>query len=170
LTTSAADLLRPITSGELRAWQGLPSDLSLADLKSAFTRDSDWSGSEQLGRRHREASYAWVDIPGLDGKLRVWCDGDRVILLDLPCSGLTIRSNELTELFAETPALLDTWQGTLPMAESELVFPKHGIAVFINRETDSIWQLALFPPATLETYEDDLRINMKTRRHQQLRR
>jgi hypothetical protein len=56
------------------------------------------------------------------------------------------------------------------MPESELVFPDHGLAAFISRETESIWHLPLFPPLTLEVYEDDLRIDMKTRQHQPLQR
>lgn len=167
---SAADILRPIIVGDLRGWRGLPADLSLAQLTKAFSRDSDWSGSAQLGRRHREAGYLWVDIPEPNAKLRVWFDGERIILLDLACSWIRVTPHQLTSLLAEPPAFLDTWQGTLPMPKSELVFPEHGLSAFINRATNSIWHLALFPPVTLETYKDDLRINMETRRHQPRRR
>jgi hypothetical protein len=72
VSKSAAEILGPITAGDLRGWHGLPADLSLARITATFPRDSDWSGVGQLGRRHREASYLWVDIPGPDGKLRVW--------------------------------------------------------------------------------------------------
>jgi hypothetical protein len=163
---SAADLLRPITDEDLRGWQGLPSDLAVAHLTSVFPRDSDWTGAAQLGRRHREASYLWVDIPGPDGKLRIWFVDDRVIMLDLACSGIKVHTSQLAGLFSEVPAALDTWQGTLAMPESELVFPAHGLAAFINRETDVIWHLALFTAVSLETYENDLRLSMKRRRFQ----
>jgi hypothetical protein len=163
---SAADLLRPITDGDLRGWQGLPPDLSLTQLTAAFPRDSDWSGTAQLGRSHREASYLWVDIPGADGKLRVWFVDERVIMLDRACAGLGVHAHQLVDLLAETPAALDTWQGTLSMSESELVFPAHGLAAFISRETDTIWHLALFAPLALETYQNDLRISLKRRRFQ----
>lgn len=143
---------------------GLPAGLLVAQVAKVFPRDSDWSGTALLGRRYREANYLWVDIPGPEGKLRVWFDGERVILLDLACSHLKVRPDQLAGLFNEMPASLDTWRGTLPMPESELVFTAHGLAAFISRETDSIWHLALFPPLTLEAYQDDLRIDMKTRR------
>jgi hypothetical protein len=72
----------------------------------------------------------------------------------------------LAGLLAEVPTSLDAWLGTLPMPESELVFPRHGLAAFVNRETQSIWHLALFPPQTLDEYVDNLRIDMRVRRHQ----
>jgi hypothetical protein len=162
----SAELLRLVCAGDLRGWQGL-SDLSLAELTSAFPRDSDWSSTAQLGRRHREANYLWVLVPGSDQKLRIWLEMDRVILLDLACSG-TLRTlpDHLAGLLAEVPTSLDAWLGTLPVPESELVFPRHGLAAFVNRETQSIWHLALFPPQTLDEYVDNLRIDMRVRRHQ----
>jgi hypothetical protein len=169
MTDSAADILRPITTGDLRGWRGLPGDLSLARLLSAFPRDSGWSGAAQLGTLHREASYLWVDIPGPERKMRVWFDDERVLLLDVACSWLQVRPDQLTGLFAEPPVALDTWQGTLPMPGSELVFPGHGIAAFVNREMATIWHLALFRPVALEVYEDKLRIDMQARRHPPLR-
>jgi hypothetical protein len=170
MTTSAVDLLNPIVSGDLRNWRGLPSGLTIAGLTSAFPRDSDWAGTEQLGGLHRETHYLWVHFPAADGKLRSWFDSERVIQLDLAYSGVQTSRNELAELLDETPVALDTWQGTLHMPESELVFATHGLAAFLNRETGLIWHLALFAPVSLEEYVDDLRIDMQTRRHQPLRR
>jgi hypothetical protein len=162
----SAELLRLVCTGDLHGWQGL-SDLSLAEFTSAFPRDSDWSSTAQLGRRHREANYLWALVPGLDEKLRVWFEMDRVILLDLACSG-TFRSrpDHLAGLLIEVPTALDAWRGTLPMPESELVFPQHGLAAFVNRETQSIWHLALFLPQTLDEYVDNLRVDMRVRRRQ----
>jgi hypothetical protein len=171
---SVAAILRPVTDGDLRGWRGLPSDLTLAEVTADFPRDSDWAGSAQLGRCHREAGYLWVDMPDHE-KLRVWFDSERVVLLDLACSRLRVQPGLLAGLFEaglfeESPASLDTWQGTLPMPQSELVFPAHGLAAFVNHETKAIWHMALFPPVTLDAYMDDLRIDMQTRRHQPLRR
>lgn len=161
-----AELLRLICAGDLRGWQGL-SALSVPDLTSAFPRDSDWSGTAQLGRCQREANYLWAVVPGADQKLRVWFEMDSVILLDLTCSGtLRTRPDHLAGLLAEVPIALDTWLGTLPMPESELVFPQHGLAAFVNRETQSIWHLALFRAQTLDEYVANLRIDMRVRRHQ----
>jgi hypothetical protein len=95
----------------------------------------------------------------------VWFEGERLILLDLACSGIRAQPRQLAELFG-MPAALDTWRGTLPMPDSELVFAEHGLAAFISRETESIWHLALFAPQPLQSYVDDLRIAMETRRHQ----
>lgn len=170
LKVSLGDLLRPITAGDLHGWRGLPSDLKLPQLTADFPPDSDWHGAAQLGRSHREASYLWVNLPGPDSKLRVWFDGERVILLDLECSGIRAQPDQLTSLFAEKPELLDTWRGVLPMQKSEMVFAKHGLAAFVNHDTKSIWHLALFAPITLTTYLDDLRIDMQTRRRQMPKR
>ena len=158
-------LLRLISAGELRGWEGL-SDLSLADLTSAFPRDSDWSGTAHLGRRQRETHYLWSLVPGSDQKLRVWFEIDRVILIDLACPGtIRTRPDDLAGLLAEVPTALDTWLGTLPMPQSQLVFPRKGLAAFVNRETQSIWHLALLRPQTLDEYVDNLQIDMRVRRH-----
>jgi hypothetical protein len=170
MTGPIGDLLCPITRGDLRGWQGLAPDLTLAGLTSAFPPDSDWSGSAQLGRHHRQASYRWIRVPGTGTTCRAWFVGERVILLDIANPSVTVHLDELTDIFGEPEASLDTWQGTLPMPAAELVFPSHGIAVFVNRDTETIWHLALFPPLTLESYEDDLRIGLQTRRHQPRRR
>jgi hypothetical protein len=166
MTGSVGDLLRPITCGDLRGWQGLPSDLTLSELTSALPPDSKWSGRAQLGKRHVQASYQWVRVPGSDTRFRAWFDAERVLLLDVASPPIAVRPNQLADVIGEEPASLDTWQGTLPMPASELVFPVHGIAVFVNRETEAVWHVALFPPLTLQSYTDDLRIDMQTHRHQ----
>ena len=163
----AADLLRLVRDGDLGGWQGLPSNLSLAELTSTFRRDSDWSGTAQLGRGHWKTNYLWALVPGSNQKLRAWFDTNPVVLVDFACAGtVDTRPDDLAAIFAEEPTSLDAWLGTLPMPESELVFPRHGLAAFVNRETQSIWHLALFPPQTLREYVDNLRIDMRIRRHQ----
>jgi len=158
------DLLRPITRGDLRGWHGLPPDLAVPQLTSAFPPDSDWSGSAHLGRNHREASYRWIRFPGAGGQCRAWFTGEWVILLDIANPPVTVRPDQLIEIFGEPDASLDAWQATLPMPAAELVYPGLGLAVFVNHDTRTIWHLALFPPVTLDTYQDDLRIDLQTHR------
>jgi hypothetical protein len=167
MTGPVGDLLDPVARGDLRGWPGLPGGLTLAELTSAYPADSDWAGSAQLGRRHRQASYRWVRFSGQQVLCRAWSDGEQVILLDLADPPVTAGPAELAGLVGEPGTALDTWQGTLPMPESELVFPCHGLAVFVNRDTGAAWHLALFSPTTLPGYEDDLRIDLRARRHQQ---
>lgn len=154
-------LLRAIRSGELAGWKGL-ADLSVAELTATFPRDSDWSGTAKLGRRRRETDYLWARMPDCERTIRVWFEGDRVLLVDFECSW-TFKAGPA----GEEPVLLDTWLGTLPMPKSERVFPRHGLAAFVNGETGKLWHLALFPPQTLESYVDHLRIDMQRRRHQE---
>lgn len=158
-----------LAGGDLMGWRGLPADLTLAEVVSFFPRDSDWSGTAQLGRRHHETAYLWVNIPSFDGKLRVWFEGERVVLLDLECSTPQLRFDQLKNVFTGSPAYLDTWAGTVPMLRSELVFSRQGIAAFTNSESNSIWHLAFFPSVSLDTYVNDLRIDMKVSRHQRRR-
>jgi hypothetical protein len=160
-----AKLLAPITRGDLRGWHGLEPDLTVPQLTSAFPPDSDWSGSAQLGRQHREANYRWIRFPGADAQCRAWSIGERVVLLDIANPSVAIHPDQLSEIFGEPETSLDTWQGTLPMPASELVYASLGIAVFVNRDTRAIWHLALFPPVTLNMYQDVLRIDLRTRRH-----
>lgn len=164
---AAADLLRLVRDGELGGWRGLPATLTLAELTSTFPRDSDWSGTAQLGGRHRQTTWLWAVAPGTGQQLRVWFDADRVVLVDFACAGtVSNRPDDLAALLGEAPAALDTWLGTLPLPESELVFARHGLAAFVNRETQSIWHLALFCPQSLHDYTDNFRIDMQVRRHQ----
>lgn len=167
MTDVAADLLRLVRYGDLSGWHGLTSCLLVTELTSTFRRESDWSGTAQLGRRHRETNYLWALVPDSNQSLRVWFETDRVILVDFAgAATVPIRPGDLAGIFAEAPTALDTWLGTLPMPKSEFVFPRHGLAVFVNRETQSIWHLALFPTLTLGEYIDNLRIDMQVRRHQ----
>jgi hypothetical protein len=162
----SVESLRRVCAGNLHDWQGL-SGCTLTELSDAFPRDSDWSGRAQLGRNYKETNYLWAIMPGTDERLRVWFESDRVILVDMECSGFPdIDPARLVGQFAEVPTALDTWLGTLPMPESELVFPRHGLAAFVNRETQSIWHLALFAPQSLGDYVDNLRIDTRVRRHQ----
>jgi hypothetical protein len=170
MTSSVIELLRPILMGDLRGWQGLPSHFSLADLTSEFPRNSDWFGEAQLGCLHHPTRFLWANSPATEapdesGQLRVWFEQDDVRLIDLDSSGLPPRADQLQHIFAEPTTALDTWQGTLPMPHSELVFAAHGLAAFINRDTNAIWHLALFTPAPLQIYLDTLRIDMRARRH-----
>lgn len=161
----ASGLLSPVTRGDLNGWQGLPGDLPLDELTAVFPRDSDWAGSAQLGRLHREASFVWVDVPGAVGKMRVWFDGDRrVLLIDLDADGLRVPVSRLGPLLGEAPVALDTWRGTLPLPMSELVFAAHGLAAFAHRDKGTLWHLALFAPTTLEGYLDGLRLDLRVRR------
>ncbi|HEY1294105.1 MAG TPA: hypothetical protein VGJ60_13595 [Chloroflexota bacterium] len=155
--------LSPILGGDLLGWRGLPADLPLDELTAVFPRNSDWSGSAQLGRQHRPATYVWLDLPADDRNLRVWLDDKYVIMLDLTYAGAR-HAHELPLLFDEQPVTLDTWQETVPLAASELVFVAHGLAAFIDRETDSIWHLAAYTPTTIAIYLDDLRLDFRTRR------
>jgi len=164
MAESIEGLFDPITSGDLRGWHGLPRDLSLPRLTSAFPADSDWSGSARLGSNRREANYRWIRFPGAGGQCRAWFTGEWIILLDIANPPVTVRPDQLTEIFGEPDASLDAWQATLPMSGAELVYPGLGLAVFVNRDTQAIWHLALFPPVTLDTYQDDLRIALQTRR------
>jgi hypothetical protein len=165
LTGSAVEILSPIATGDLHCWRGLPAHLNLAGVTAAFPRDSDWSGAGQLGRRHRAASYLWADLADPQRKMRVWFEEDRVVLIDLACSWIHGDRDRIVGFFGEPAAALDTWQGVVPMPRAELVFPGSGIAVFFSRDLGSIWHLALYSPVALNVYEDDLRLNMETRRH-----
>lgn len=160
-----ATLRRLIFAGNLRGWKGL-STLYLSDLTSTFPRDSDWTGTAQLGRSQTEAKYFWASVPGADEKLRVWFIKDSVILLDIACSRtFHTRPDDLASLLPEVPISLDTWRGTLSMPQSELVFPQHGLVAHIHREKRSIWHLALFQPQTLKDYVDNLRIDLRLGPH-----
>src|SRR3954452_13209354 len=135
-----AESLRRACVGDLCGWHELPSDLSLAEYMTTCPRDSDWSGTAQLGRHHRETNYLWACVPGAEQKLRVWFEANHVILLDVACAGpVGSRLDYLPERLGEPPTALDAWLGTVPMPESELVFPRHGVAAFVNRETQQIW-------------------------------
>jgi len=169
MSGAADSITRLAVHGDPSGWVGLPPVLPAGDVTSAFPRDSTWSGIARLGRRRRELAYFWTDIPGDGGKLRVWIEGDRVVLLDLPRAGLQAAgpgsdARRLEDLFQEHPTALDTWRDTVPMPASELVFPAHGLAAFISPDTGAVWHLALFAPATLESYEDELRIDLRVRR------
>ena len=160
----AAETLQRALRGDFRGWRGLPAGLLVFDLLSTFPRDSDWSGAAQLGHSHRETEYFWVKTTAWDTQLRLWRRGDHVVLLDQECS-IPADIEQLTSELGEVPEAFDTWYGTLPMAGSELVFPDHGLAGFVNRETHSLWHVAFFVPTAIETYLSDLQINMETRRH-----
>lgn len=162
MSASAAALQGPVRSGDVSGWTGL-ADLSVTGLTRAFPRDSDWTGTVQLGRNHRQTDYLWACVPDTDRKLRVWFEAERVVLIDFDCTAAFEAG-----VVAEEPAELDTWLGTLPMPGSELVFPRHGLAAFVNRETHRLWHLALFRPQSLKSYVDNLRLDRKVRRRPEM--
>jgi hypothetical protein len=150
--------IQALAERDFSRWSGLPDDGSLIDLTSRFSKQGEWSGVGELGER--DAEYLWIDVAGYKNPLRVWYEGDRVLVIDVENPEIKNPGKLLVQL-GQPEAQLNTWQSLVPRHSGEWVYAKRGLALFLDPSTRLIFHLAVFPPTTLADYQKNLRINLR---------
>ncbi|MEO1451468.1 MAG: hypothetical protein AAFV07_18195 [Bacteroidota bacterium] len=76
----------------------------------------------------------------------------------------SIATTALLTALGAPAAKLDWYFGTLPMAETEWVYPEKGITLFLRDDLELVLHVALYASMTLEAYEATRRLNLRKRR------
>jgi hypothetical protein len=151
-----------VKHGSLGDWHGLASSLTLEEALAAFPAVSDGEGRARLGRG--EAWFRVADGGRLGQRLRIWYADDRVLLLDGERPELAETLDELRGRFGPPEAALDYHLGTTPIPAGEHVYPDRGLALFVGGDGSRLHRVALFPPTTLDGYEQRHRLHLRQRR------
>lgn len=158
------EALNQFVERDFRDWHGLPGDDSLANIRHYFSVFSDDIGQATLGQE--KCYFLMLPVTGYDGSVRAWYtpDSKKVLLLDGSYPELSPDLASLLGALGEPAAKLDTYWGTLPVAQGEWVYPDRGLTLFLSEEDNAIYHLAVFAPISLAYYQENLRLPLRKRR------
>jgi len=150
-------VLRTFVWPDLSHWRGLP-ECTLAELAQVFTVPNDgWRNTGIVGEDFRELAWLSASGGGFPDSIRVWLDGDRVVMLDSEILG---RPSELKPLLARLgapKAKLDAYSGGVMLKGSEWVYPDRGLTLFVEPHNHAPLRVAAYPRTTLEEYRKKYR-------------
>lgn len=138
-------------------WPGLP-ECKLDGIAKVFTvpDDGGW-GSGYLGEENRSLLWLTVSGGGFPDSIRVWLDGDKVVMLDTPVRSRPEELQALVARLGAPAAKLDAYFRNALLEESEWVYPDRGLTLFIEPETHVLLHLAAYPRTSLTEYRRQYR-------------
>jgi hypothetical protein len=155
--TACVVALKTFTWPDLSHWNGLPS-CTLADLDKVFTIPRDAGrGSGHLGEEHRPLAWLSASGGGFPDSIRVWLDGDRVVMMDSKTLAPRAALDALVAKIGAPAARLDSYFNNALLEGSEWVYPDRGLTLFVEPETHALLRVAAYPRTTLEEYRKNLR-------------
>jgi hypothetical protein len=151
--------LKALTWPELDHWKGLPSNCTLEAVGKVFTvPPGDWRGAGYVGEEPRELSWLTVSGNNFPHSVRVWLDGDLVVLMDAEILGNESNLNMLLRKFGMPALQLDSYFGNAAMPKSEWVYPEMGLTLFVEPDNHNLLRVAVYPATTVEEYRKKFRI------------
>jgi hypothetical protein len=153
--TTIGDVLAQLATLDLRAWRGVPADLSLR------AADGDAAGASMLGRAFESADVVSLDTPPSATGARAWLRDGHVVLVDvaLEVGGAAAPSPDAV---GEPERRLDVTYGLLNLPSGEWVYPARGLALVV--EHDRVRHAMGFVPCDQDEYETRLRPQLATTR------
>lgn len=161
---SAEPALRKFIERSFHAWDGLAPGTSLADIAAVCDVDQGWRGSGVLGEERRPAEWVNAELDGYDEAVRVWLEGDTVLLMDVESPPIAGEPAALLAQLGPPQATLDSYLGTFLLRGSEQVWPRRGLTLYVNPENGLLLRLAVYAPTTLAAYRRSLRLDLEMRR------
>jgi hypothetical protein len=137
---------------DLTAFEGLADGLTLDELAEVLPVDRDVAGRGLLGSSRRYARWAGAESQAFSGGIRVWHDGERVLVLE----GRDPVGAAAPDL-GEPDVALDWALGRLSLPGGELVYAGRGLALRLNPENGVLLAALAFAPTTADGYEERLR-------------
>jgi hypothetical protein len=160
----ASDAIARLRDGDLTSWNGLPPGTRPADLEPAVDAPADAPAMAGIGLRR--ALVRFGALAGTDLWAEVWVSPESaevwlVTIDDPPFAG---APEQVIGQLGDPALRLDNALGTVPLPESEWVYPDRGLAVFADEEDERVWRVALFTPCPPEEYEERYRVSLGQRR------
>lgn len=153
-TQSCSDRIRALVlDGDLSGGRGLPEGCTRGDVQQVL----GMAGTEGSGTL-TGLSYSWMkyEFPHKDTQVRVWIDGDRVIMIDVRRPVVTQRPDALRRTYGE-PA--ERIQARIDPTHEEWIYPDRGLTVAVGKSLDDaddapahVSWFAAYPPTTLDDY------------------
>jgi len=158
------EALKAFASLDLHDWHGLPEHTQIDHARQVFDLDEEWNGSGKLGSARRQAYWYSAACDGFPESLRIWGSGNDVILLDAASPELPQALEDLLTVLGSPEVKMDSFLGTLPIKESEWVFPGKGITFYINPDNWKLLRIAVYKPIGLSEYKQFFRLDLKKTR------
>ena len=154
--------IEAIRTMNLKAWNGLPADCDLAQIKAAFPPSSSSTWNARLGGTSTE--FVMVPVPNQEDPMRVWFDEGGVLLLDMKYPDIGITTDVLREALGAPAVALDfPFASGLQIEHGQLVWPDRGITLFLKPKNGKLVRVALFAPCSLEHYRSRLMLDLEIR-------
>ena len=160
--------IQQLVSRDFKQSTGLPEGCLLSDLTEIGVQIKEGEGVARLGQR--KTNFRMLVVEGYEHAVRVWLAAEKVLLLDVKYPQIDPDLPTLVAQWGEPAAKLGSYLGTLLLPESEWVYPQRGVTLFINPKNNILLRLAVYPPTTLESYQERLRLNLQRKRLPQRRR
>lgn len=158
INTACLVALKAFAWPDLSKWHGLP-DCTVADVANVFAVPQDgWRGSGYVGEENRELSWLSVSGGGFLDSIRVWLDGDKVVMMEAPVCGRPEELKALVGKLGAPAAKLDSYFNNALLEKSEWVYPDRGLVLFVEPETHALLRVAVFAPRTLDEYRKRARL------------
>lgn len=149
--------LRSFAAADVIGWRGLPAGLRLDDLDDLLGFDPGFRLRGERG--DPSVTCPWVPVTSdvFDGGLRLWLEGDLVVLVEGVHPLDSSREFTAAPQLGEPEGVLDSFLGPLALDGGEQVYAARGLAVRVNPENGLLLGLVGFRPTTLEDYVARLR-------------
>jgi len=159
-----ASILRSLARLEFAELHGLPVPTKVSDVLQVFPSESEFTGTGTLGSEYDEHRYVYVIIDGFDKPGRLWLQGEDVILIDVECPASPLAVEDLTGAIGEPDLKQDSFLGTLLLENSEWIYARRGLILFINPANKVLLRIAVFAVSTSDHYLKHLRLHLRMRR------
>jgi hypothetical protein len=156
--------LRAFADRTLRAFAGLVSPTSLDDVARVFVLDRSWHGQGFLGSAGHPTDWFSATAAGFGRGVRVWAEDDTVMLLDAADISLPEPLPLLLDALGEPEMKLNSFLGAFEIENSEYVYARRGLTIYVNPATGVLLRIAAFRPASLEHYQRNLRLDLEMKR------
>ncbi|HXZ58037.1 MAG TPA: hypothetical protein VEG40_10670 [Gaiellaceae bacterium] len=148
--------LRGFLAADFTSWSGFPERLTLDELEGVVLA-AGVGGRGSLGAERRETRWVAAESRVYERGLRVWTDGDEVVLIQgehpLDAAGAPAVAPELGR-----PELTgDTLLGDVTLPGGELVYAARGLTLHVNPGNGLLLGALGFAPTTPELYVARLR-------------
>jgi hypothetical protein len=157
----ATDVLKTLAALELGHWSGLRQNTSLDDARAVFSIDDQWHGSGRLGSESRRIDWYPVAAELFPEGLRLWVSGDHIVFIDAVRPELPGGLDKLMLALGQPPERLTSYLGTLPIENSEWVYPERGLTLFVNPVNQRLLRIAVYGPTSLQEYCKFLRLDLQ---------
>ncbi len=156
-------VLTAFASRRLAGWQGLPAHCTLDDAQATLQVQKDWFGFGTLGSRCLARRYTLARAPGWERNVRIWLDGERIVLLDVEITHEGVALTDLCSELGEPDARFRWHLDIVPVPDGELVYASRGIALFTYPPGKYVMRLAVFAPVMVDEYRESVRLDLEAR-------
>lgn len=161
--TDLLHLLADFAAARVDTWTGLPAGTGL-DTVAALHPDPQADGRARAGQPPIWRTWLACDSAVYQEGLRVWVDGDDVVLIEgnypVGTHGELLHAPDL----GPPDITLDTVLGRLVLAGGERIYAARGLALRVNPANEVLLGVRGFAPTSVSDYRGRLRPFIEPRR------